>query len=58
MLNNAREKIDARTLSPKQQETIRKTAVRMVYQEDYTQREAANAVGVSRQEVCGVVPEV
>lgn len=47
------QKIDARTLSPKQQETIRKTAVRMVYQEDYTQRAAAKAVGVTRQEVCG-----
>ncbi len=47
------EKIDARTLTPKQQETLRKTAVRMVYQEDYTQRAAAQAVGVSRQEVCG-----
>ena len=46
-------KIDARTLTPKQQETLRKTAVRMVYQEDYTQREAGNAVGVTRQEVCG-----
>lgn len=47
------EKIDARTLSPKQQETIRKTAVRMVFQEDYSQRAAARAVGVSRQEVNG-----
>lgn len=47
------DKIDARSLSPKQQETLRKTAVRMVYQEEYTQREAANATGVSRQEVCG-----
>lgn len=46
-------KIDARTLNPKQQETLRKTAVRMVCQEEYTQREAAKAVGVSRQEVCG-----
>jgi len=43
---------DARTLSPKQQETLRKTAVRMVHHEGYTQREAAKAVGVSRQEVC------
>jgi len=47
------EQIDARTLTPKQQETLRKTAVRMVYQEEYTQREAAKAVGVTRQEVCG-----
>lgn len=47
------EKIDARTLNPSQQETLRKTAVRMVYQEEYSQREAAKAVGVSRQEVCG-----
>lgn len=47
------EKIDARTLTPKQQETLRKTAVRLVYQEDYTQRAAGKAVGVTRQEVCG-----
>lgn len=46
------ENIDVRKLSPHQQETIRKTAVRMVYEEGYTQRAAARAVGVSRQEVC------
>jgi len=46
------EKIDARKLSPQQQETIRKTAVRMVYEGEYTQRAAAKAVGVARQEVC------
>lgn len=44
-------KQDARKLSPEQQETIRMTAVRMVHVEGYTQREAAKAVGVSRQEV-------
>lgn len=43
--------IDARKLSPDQQEMIRMTAVRMVYEQGYTQRAAAVAVGVSRQEV-------
>ena len=45
------QKTDARKLSPKQQETLRITAVRMVYDEGYTQRAAARALGVSRQEV-------
>lgn len=45
------EKIDVRKLSPEQQEIIRKTAIRMVYQQQYTQRAAASAVGVTRQEV-------
>lgn len=44
-------KVDARKLSPEQQETNRMTAIRMVYQEGHTQRAAARAVGVSRQEV-------
>ena len=42
---------DARKLSPEQQETLRMTAVRMVFEEGYLQREAARAVGVTRQEV-------
>lgn len=45
------ERIDVRTLDPKQQETLRFTAVRMVFEEQYTQRAAAKAVGVTRQEV-------
>lgn len=43
--------IDARKLDPKQQEALRFTAVRMVYEEGYTQRAAAKAVGVTRPEV-------
>ena len=46
-------KTDARKLSPEQQEANRMTAVRMVYEQGYTQREAARAVGVCRQEVVG-----
>lgn len=42
---------DARKLSPKQQETLRMAAVRMVHYENYTQRAAAKALSVSRQEV-------
>lgn len=44
-------KLDARTLSPEQQETLRFTAVRMVFEEGYTQRAAAKVVGVTRTEV-------
>lgn len=44
-------KVDARTLTQEQQETLRFTAVRMVFEEGYTQREAARIVGVSRTEV-------
>lgn len=42
---------DARKLSPEQQEILRMTAVRMVFEEGYTQRAAAKTVGVTRQEV-------
>lgn len=45
------EKIDARKLSPEQQEILRFTAVRMYFDEGYTQREAARVLGVTRQEV-------
>lgn len=44
-------KKDARSLTPEQQETLRFTAVRMVFEEEYTQRSAAKAVGVTRPEV-------
>lgn len=42
---------DARKIEPKQQETIRFSAIRMRYEEGYTQREIATALGVSRTEV-------
>lgn len=45
------ERVDVRTLDPKQQETLRFTAVRMVFEEGYTQRAAAKVVGVTRPEV-------
>lgn len=45
------EKFDARKLSQEQQETLRFTAVRMYFEEGFTQRAAARALGVSRQEV-------
>jgi transposase len=44
-------KFDARKISPEQQEILRMTAVRMVYEEGFTQEAAAGAVGVTRQEV-------
>ena len=43
-------KFDARMISPEQQELLRFTAVRMVFEEGYTQRAASKAVGVTRQE--------
>ena len=45
------EKIDARKLTQEQQELIRLTAVRMYFEEGYTQREAARVLGVTRPEV-------
>jgi transposase len=42
---------DARKLSPEQQETLRITAIRMRYDEGYTQRAIAAALGVTRPEV-------
>lgn len=46
------EKVDARSLSPEAKEALRFTAVRMVFEQGYIQREAARAVGVTRTEVC------
>lgn len=45
------EKKDARSLTQEQQETLRFTAVRMVFEQGYTQRETGKALGVTRQEV-------
>lgn len=42
---------DARSLSSEQQEILRFTAVRMVFEQGHTQRAAAKAVDVTRQEV-------
>lgn len=46
-----KDKFDARKLSQQQQETLGMTAVRMVFEAGHTQRAAAKAVGVTRQEV-------
>jgi transposase len=45
------EKQDARKLSAEQKELLRMKAVSMVMEQDFTQRAAAKALGVSRQEV-------
>lgn len=37
---------DARKLDPKQQETLRKTAIRMIYQEEIGKREVVRVIGV------------
>lgn len=42
---------DARKLTPDQQEVLRKTAIRMIYQEGIGKREVSRAVGVCRQQV-------
>lgn len=47
----ADEDFDARKLSPESQETLRLTAMRMRYEEGYTQRAIGAALGVSRTEV-------
>jgi transposase len=45
-------KVDARSLSAGAKEALRFTAVRMVFEQGYTQRAAARAVGVTRTKVC------
>jgi DNA-binding transcriptional regulator LsrR (DeoR family) len=47
----AAEDLDARKLSLEQQETLRFAAIRMRYEEGYTQRAIAAALGVTRPEV-------
>jgi transposase len=44
-------KVDARSLSPEAKEALRFTAVRMYFEQGHSQRAAAKAVGVTRQEV-------
>ena len=42
---------DARKMTPKQQETLRKTAIRMIFQEGMGKREVVRVIGVCRQQV-------
>lgn len=42
---------DARKLTSKQQETLRKTAIRMIYQEEIGKREVVRIIGVCRQQI-------
>ena len=42
---------DARKLTSKQQETLRKTAIRMIYQEEIGKREVVRVIGVCRQQI-------
>jgi len=42
---------DARKLTSKQQEILRKTAIRMIYQEEIGKREVVRVIGVCRQQI-------
>lgn len=50
-LNYAMINEDARKLTAKQQETLRKTAIRMIYQEGIGKREVVRVIGVCRQQI-------
>jgi len=42
---------DARKMTAEQQETLRKTAIRMIYQEEIGKREVVRVIGVCRQQI-------